>query len=120
MTPSELVSRVTAAIALAALLLALPAAWLAGITGALGVLAGAALAALNFRGLARRTVASLVPGVSAARASAAATLGLGLALAGPAVAVVTGVVHPVGLVVGLTLLPCAVVVLGLRAIREES
>lgn len=120
MTPSELVARVTAAIALAALPLALAAGWLAGAAGFLGVLAGAGLAALNFQWLARRTVAGLAPGVSTARASAAAVLRLGIALAGPALAVATGVVHPVGLVVGLTLLPCAVVVLGLRAVREES
>jgi hypothetical protein len=119
MTPSELVQRVTAAIGLAALTLAGPAAWLGGTAGALGVVAGATLAALNFRWLAWRTTAALVPGGSAARASAAAMMRLLVALAGPAVAIATGVVHPVGLVVGLTLLPCAVVALGLRASREE-
>ena len=119
MTASELVERVTASIGLAALTLALPAAWLGGSAGALGVLAGAALAAINFRWLARRTVASLLPGGSATRASAAATVRLLMAMAGPAVVIATGAVHPVGLVVGLTLLPCAVVVLGLRATREE-
>lgn len=120
MTASELVARVTAWIGLGALTLALPAAWLGGQAGALGVLAGGALAVLNFRWLARRTLASLLPGGSAARASAAATVRLLVALAGPAVVIATGVVHPVGLVVGLTLLPCAVVVLGLHATREES
>ena len=119
MNPSELVERVTIAIGLAALTLALPAAWLGGLAGALGVLAGAVLAALNFRWLARRTVASLVPGGSATQASATATVRSLVALAGPAVAIATGAVHPVALVVGLTLLPCAVVVLGLRAAREE-
>lgn len=119
MTASELVERVTAAIGLAAVTLALPAAWLGGLAGALGVLTGAALAALNFRWLARRTVAALVPGASAAGASAAAIVRLLVALTAPAVAIATGLVHPVGLVVGLTLLPCAVVVLGLRATREE-
>lgn len=119
MTASELVARVTIAIGLAALALALPAAWIAGAPGALGVLAGAALAALNFGWLARRMVTSLVPGVSAARATAAATMRLLVALGAPAVAVATGVGHPVALVVGLSLLPCAVVVLGLRAARED-
>lgn len=120
MTASELVERVTVWIGLAALTLALPAAWLGGPAGALGVLAGAALAALNFRWLARRTLASLLPGASATRASAAATVRLLVAMAGPGVVIATGAVHPVALVVGLTLLPCAVIVLGLHTTREES
>ena len=119
MTASELVQRVTVAIGLAALTLVVPAAWLGGMPGALGVLTGAALAALNFRWLARRTTAALVPGGSAAGAWAASMIRLLVALAAPALAIATGVVHPVGLVVGLTLLPCAVVVLALRASREE-
>ena len=52
MSASELVGRVTASIALGALTLALPAAWLGGQAGALGVLAGGGLAAINFQWLA--------------------------------------------------------------------
>src|SRR5881397_2147994 len=57
MTPSNMTARVTAATCALVALLAAPAGWLGGSTAALGVLAGGALAVVNFRWLAARAVA---------------------------------------------------------------
>src|SRR2546430_7796623 len=57
MTPSNMTARVTAATCVLVAALAAPAGWLGGSTAALGVLAGGALAVVNFRWLAARAVA---------------------------------------------------------------
>src|SRR5947199_348825 len=57
MTPSNMTARVTAATCVLVALLAAPAGWLGGSTAALGVLAGGALAVVNFRWLAAPAVA---------------------------------------------------------------
>ena len=115
MTPSKLTARVTLESFGIALALSVPAAWLAGGSAAVGVLAGGALAVLDFRALAARAVAT-GPG---------AALGLvwllaygarfGLVLLACALLFGGGWAHPVALLVGLTVLPCDLVVHGLRA-----
>jgi hypothetical protein len=94
------------------------ATWLAGVAGGLGVLAGGAIAILDFGWLARRVTAASASGATAGFLLAA---GLRLAAVAAAAAAVfaTGVAHPVALVAGLTVLPCALVANGLRAAREE-
>lgn len=120
MTPGRLTARVTADACALVLALAAPAAWLGGAAGGLGVLAGGALALVNFRWLAARAVAV------APRAGGAARLwsigaGLRLAVFAAACAVLLGLgwAHPVALLAGLAVLPCAVIVEGLRAAGEE-
>jgi hypothetical protein len=101
--------------------LTLAAAWLGGMAGAVGAATGVALAVGNFRWLVAR-----VPATSAASGAArmlwAMAAGLRYlafaAVAGAALA--TGWAHPVALVVGLTVLPCALVGHGLRVARQES
>lgn len=118
MTPTELKGRVTLATCVAALLLAPPAAGLAGAPAAWGILAGGALAVVNFRWLVAH--ASLAVRRSAAGAwviGAGVRFLVFLAVAGTLLA--TGAAHPVALLAGLTLLPCAVVAHGLRAARDE-
>jgi hypothetical protein len=114
MTPSNVTGRVSALTCALVTVLAAPAAWLGGPTAALGVLAGGALAIVNFRWLVARAVAS-----SAGVASGGWLVGAGLRLSafGAACAGVLALewAHPVALLAGLTVLPCAVIVEGLRA-----
>jgi hypothetical protein len=119
MTPSELTSRVTAATVLAVAPLAVVGAWLGGVAGAAGVVAGGALALVNFRWLVARCAATVAApggaglwlvGVGARLAAAAAVSGALFA---------TGWAHPVALLAGFSVLPCAVVAHGLQLARRE-
>jgi hypothetical protein len=117
---SSLTMRVTVDAGAIALALALGGAWLGGRTMLLGILAGAALAVGDFWWLSAR-----LDGLSEAAPGAVAWLGAaGLRLAGVAVVVallfVSGWFHPVGLVAGLAVLPCALVARGLRLARKGA
>ena len=99
--------------------LALPAAWLGGGTAAFGVIAGTALAVLNFLWLARGARrATTAP--SAAGWALASSLRLLAVAAACALLLRTGAIHPVAVVIGLTVLPCALVVRGLTTAREAA
>lgn len=120
MTRSSLTARVTIDTSLLAVALGLGGAWIGGRTVCFGILAGAILALADFWWLSAR-----LEDVSAATPGAIAWLGAaGLRLAGVAVVVallfVTGWFHPVGLVAGLAVLPCALVARGLRLAREGA
>lgn len=121
MTTSELSARVTveSATACAALALLALAGW-GGAAGA-GVAAAGALTIANFRWLAR-TAAAAAAGAPPRRL-AAWVLSSVARLAGTAAAVGTLFalewVHPVALVTGLLVLPCAVVARGLSAARAR-
>jgi hypothetical protein len=121
MTPSELMWRVTRDVCALGVALALAAAWLGGIAGALGAAAGVALGLGNFRWLVAR-VHSSGPAPDAARALWSMAAGLRFIVFGAlcAALLATGWAHPVALVAGLTALPCALVGHGLRAARQES
>src|SRR5438046_8774104 len=120
MTPSNMTARVTAATCVLVALLAAPAGWLGGSTAALGVLAGGALAVVNFRWLAARAVAVAS---SAGVAGGAWLVGAGLRLAvfAAACAVLLALewAHPVALLAAPSALPCAVIVQGPRAASRE-
>jgi dipeptide/tripeptide permease len=129
MTLTRLTTRVAAETLVIAGLLALPAAWLGGASAGLGVLAGGALAALNFWWLTARAAAatsappaSAPPGTRPPATGWLAAAGLRLAV----VAVICGVLfangwaHPVALIVGITVLPCDLIAQGLRATSEAS
>ena len=123
MIASSFSMRVTRDTCVAAALLALPTAWLVGGAGGLGILAGALLAAGNFLWLARR--ASSMGQDSATTSSAGAWLlgyGVRFLTLGLACAVLLefALVHPVALLGGLSVLPCAVIVQGLRAARKDA
>ena len=117
---SSLTRRVTIDVAILAVALALGGAWLGGRTVCFGILAGALLALGDFWWLSARldAVAVAVPGALAWLGTAGLRLG-GVALA-VAVLFVTGWFHPVGLVCGLAVLPCALVARGLRLAREGA
>ena len=117
---SSVTKRVTIDAAVLAVALALGGAWFGGRSVCLGILAGALLALGDFWWLSARldAVATSAPSAVAWLATA------GLRLAGVAIAVavlfVTGFFHPVGLVSGLAVLPCALVARGLRLAREGA
>ena len=117
---TKLRRRVTVDAGLLAIGLALAGGWLAGRTALFGVVAGTALALADFWWLSARvdTVGSDAP-------RALAWLGAaGLRLAGIAVVVamlfLTKQFHPLALVVGLAVLPCALVARGLSLAREGA
>ena len=120
MTTSSLTRRVILDGTLLAVALGLGGAWIGGRTVLFGILAGAILALGDFWWLSAR-----LDDIGGAAPAAIAWLGAaGLRLAGVAVAVavlfVTGWFHPVGLVAGLAVLPCALVARGLRLAREGA
>ncbi len=119
---TDMRTRVTMDGALLLAALALPAAWLGGPAGLYGVLAGGALALGDFWWLSARIDAVQAHG-NAPRVSAwTATAGLRLGAVAVAVAALfaTGWFHPVGLVTGLGVLPCALVARGLRMANEGA
>lgn len=100
------------------------AAMLAGGAAGLGVAAGGALGVAGFWRLARdaERAADAVVGGGRVRlgwlaGAAARLLGIGVALGA---LLASGWTHPVGLVVGLAIVPAAVVVQGLRLARARS
>lgn len=120
---SELRLRVTVETAIAVAALALPAAWLAGPTAAVGVLAAGALTVGNFWWLSRAASSAADP--NAPRIEVAGwILGAGarfaVLFAAFAALCAGGYAHPVAVVVGLGVLPCALVVQGLRSARETN
>ena len=121
MIASDLTTGVTQRTALAVLVAAVAGGWLAGASGAFGVLAGGALGLVSFRLLAARlrTVVAVEP---APRAPWPVLAGLRLAvvIGVAAMLFITGWAHPVAWLVGYTVLPLAVVLQGLRLAREES
>ncbi|HUF91375.1 MAG TPA: ATP synthase subunit I [Candidatus Limnocylindria bacterium] len=121
MTPGELKARATVATCAGAVVMAVPFAWLAGAAAGLGILAGGALAVVNFRWLAARAeVAAAAPGLTGALWHVGAVLRFGLVAAVAGVLFVSGWAHPVALLAGFTVLPCAIVALGLHAARQEA
>jgi hypothetical protein len=146
MTPGELRMRVVRETGAAVLLLALAAAWLAGASGFVGVAGAGAITVANFWWLARGVSATITTppltppplesgsGSVSARSTAPATApavagraravwilaagGRFLALvAAFAVLCAMGWAHPVAIVVGLSVLPCDLIAVGLRAAR---
>jgi hypothetical protein len=117
--PLELTSRTTWETSGAVAVLSLAGALVGGVPAAIGVGAGGALAITNFRWLAGRVVSALEAGP----APTGWALGFGLRLAALGCAagglLASGVAHPLGVVVGLTVLPGALVLRGLRQARAE-
>lgn len=127
MTPGELRSRVTLDTGATVALLAAPGAWMGGIPGGLGVLAGGLLAIVNFRWLVARASAATTFGAGAGTGDAAASawlVGSGLrfaaCLGACTLLLATGWADPIALLVGLTVLPCDLIARGLAAARAES
>jgi hypothetical protein len=114
MSPIELMSRVTFETGCVVAVLTLLAGWAAGLPAAVGVGTGGTMAIVNFRWLSRRVIGVL------GQADAPVVgwvFGFGVRFAALAVAIgaltASGWAHPVGVVVGFTLLPCTLIRRGL-------
>jgi hypothetical protein len=120
MTPSELTTRVTLDTCAAVGALAALGWWLLGAPIGLGVLAGGALAVVNFRWLVARAAIATATGSASA---AAWILGAGLRFAACAgacgILLAYGWAHPIALVAGFTALPCDLIARGLESARTE-
>ena len=126
----ELMSRVTIETGYLVIALSVLAGWIGGLTAAAGVCAGGAMAIVNFRWLSRRVLGGLgqagtsadAPGGTQADSPhgvpvAGWVLGFGVRFTVLAVAigavVASGWAHPVGLVIGFSLLPFTLIGRGL-------
>jgi ATP synthase I chain len=113
-------TRVAVDAGLLAIGVALAAGWFADRTAFFGVVAGAALALADFWWLSARIDAAANDAPRAIVWAGSA----GLRLLGVAVAVallfLTKQFHPIALVIGLAVLPCALVVRGLSLAREGA
>lgn len=120
MTPSELIGRVTRDTCAAVGALAVLAAWPFGAPAGLGLLAGGALAVVNFRWLAARAAAATVTGSGSASAW---LIGAGLRFiactAACALLLTSRWADPIALLAGFTVLPCDLIARGLAAARAE-
>jgi len=119
MTASDLAARVTLTTAVALLPLAVAGGWLGGVAGAVGVMAGGALAVGSFRALVARTTAT-TRGTSVVPWPLAAAVRFGAVVAVATGLVAWGWAHPLAVLAGYTTLPFAVVLHGLRSAQEES
>jgi len=119
MSVSELRLRVAAESAVIVVVLALVAATLGGARVGLGVLAGGALAIGSFWRLAGDAASVSSATAACGRWLIASALRFGGLAAATAVLLVFDWAHPVALVFGLTILPCAVVAQGLRLARVQ-
>ena len=121
MTPSDLTSRVSRDACVLGVALTAPAAWLAGLDGALGAAAGAGIAVGNFRWLASR-VSAAVDAASIERPLWTLGAALRLTALGGAmtVALISGHADPLAMVAGLSVIPVCVVAQGLRAALREA
>jgi hypothetical protein len=120
---SELRLRVTLETTVGVVALALPAVWLGGASAGIGVLAAGLLTLGNFWWLSR---AASVSGASGARRPelagwiVAAGARFIVLFAAFAALCAGGYAHPVAVVVGLTVLPCALIARGLHVAREAE
>ncbi len=119
----ELQFRVTLETTIAVVVLALPAAWLGGASAGIGVLAAGLLTLGNFWWLSRAASAAGASGAPRRElAGWIAAAGARFAVLFTALAALCagGYAHPVAVVVGLTVLPCALIARGLRAARDAE
>ncbi len=121
--PSDLSARVTVSGLSAVLALTAAAGWIAGAQAAAGVAGGGAIALVNFRWLAR-SVASIAALAGENRTAVVGWRGtwlrhlltvgaLGWLVGG-------GWAHPLGVIVGLSVLPPVLVAQGLHAARDRD
>lgn len=117
-TVSELRTRVTAQSAVAVTVLAGLAVWVAGAPAGVGIAAAGTLTIANFWWLARGVgSAAGTPDRARALLTVAAGARFVTLLGAFALVLVSGWAHPVAVVAGLSVVPCALIVVGLRTAR---
>ena len=120
---TEFRARVTLETAIVLAALAGLAAWLGGPSAAVGVLAAGGLTVGNFWWLSRAATAAGAPGGAPPQVSGwvfAAGIRFLVLFAAFAALCAGGYAHPVAVVLGLTVLPCALIVQGLRNAHAAS
>jgi hypothetical protein len=117
MTASEFAARVTLDTFAGVATIAVAAAWLGGWSAGAGVVGGGLLAVANFRQLVGRVLAFSASRPRRAPWLIAAAARLVVLLSAAAALMLTGWIDPIGFVVGLAVLPCAVIVEGLVTAR---
>ena len=120
MTPAHFLARVTLDSSIAVVALALVATGLGGTQAGLGVFAGGALGLGSLWWLARGALSMSQANFARARWVVAAAVRFGAISGAAALVLGTGLAHPVALVVGMTVLPCALITEGLRTARPAS
>jgi len=119
----ELVVRVSRTSLVLLVPVSLAGAWIGGVPGAVGTVAGGLLSLLSFHWLSRgvRNAGAFLAG---GRSHPFWVIGLGLRytvlFGAVALLLGTGIAHPMGLVAGLSVLPPVVIILGLRAARVTA
>ena len=118
MTPAQFLARVTLDTGIAIGALALGAAWIGGATAGVGIFAGGAVGVGSLWWLFRGALA--MTGTTFERGRWVMTAGVRFAVIAGAIGLVlvSGLAHPVALVAGMTVLPCALVAEGLRWARH--
>ena len=120
---SELRLRVTLETTFAVVVLALPAAWLGGAPAGIGVLVAGLLTLGNFWWLSRAASAAGASGAPRRELAGwivAAGARFTVLFAAFAALCAGGYAHPLAVVVGLTVLPCALIARGLRAGHDSE
>jgi ATP synthase I chain len=127
MTPGELRTRVVRETGVGILVVALLAAWIGGRPGFIGAAVAGAITLANFWWLVGGASTLVTTASASARPAAGALpvawlIGAGARFLALLVAFAalcaTGWGHPVAVVAGLTVLPCDLIALGLRAARD--
>jgi hypothetical protein len=119
MKPTRFLGRVTLGMTIAALVLSPLAGWLGGHAAALGVIAGVALGLGSLWWLGAAVMTLSASGGPLRWSASAALRFASLALA-TVLLLVSGLAHPVAIIVGLTVLPVALVAHGLHAAQTGS
>ena len=120
MTPGDFTTRLTVGTGVVTVALALLAAWLAGASAGVGVLAGGVLAVVNVRWLIARALAASAAGSHSTARLVGAGVRFAILLVACGVLLATRLAHPVALLLGFSVLPCQVIAQGLRAARRQG
>lgn len=122
MTPNELAARVVTGSVVLTLPVVAGALALGGLAAALGVVAGGALALGNFRWLAATALGVLGAGEGEGRRAWLpwTVLRFAVLVTAAAALLLSGWAHPAGVLIGLTVPICALVVAGLRGGPDEG
>jgi ATP synthase I subunit len=118
MTADRFVRRVTMKTAIAVAAIALVAIWIVDGSVGLGVAIGGAIVIGNLWWLAAVATSAAKSHVHRARWAIVAAMRFGAIAVLVAVVLASGVAHPIGVVVGLAVLPCALIAQGLQSARE--
>ena len=118
MTPAQFLARVTLDTGIAIAALAFAATWIGGASAGVGVLAGGAVAVGSLWWVSRGALAMTGTTFERGRWVVASSARFAVIAGAIGLVLVSGLAHPVALVAGMTVLPCALITEGLRSARH--